>query len=193
MRLSIGSYQIYVYAAVLALLSFWVARLTVDDAKKSGQSAGHVPDYYSIDYEKWEMDGEGQVKSHLKAAKVTHYQDDNTTHFEQPVMLLYDTAVEPKPPWQIQAEQGILSADRKQLLLQGQARIQRAAAGKNRALTINTSDLTVLPDEAYAHTQAWAELLSPPHRTEGIGMKLWYEQPVSIELFANVKGHYEFK
>ncbi len=190
MRIS-GSYSVYVYAVLLAVLSWWLARLTIEkDLNPATQVTGHIPDYYSTGYRKWETDSEGRLKSYLEAERVTHYQDDDTTHFQAPDMRLYDVGDSAMPPWRIRSENGILSADHNQVLLLGEAHIEREKSTSSRALTINTRDLTVLLDQSFAHTEAWAELISPPNRTEGVGMKLKYQEPVSIELLSRVKGYY---
>ena len=100
---------------------------------------------------------------------------------------------EKTPPWVIKSETGILSGDGKDLLLNGKVAIDRAKGEGVSQLTINTSVLKVKPETSYAETNEWAELISPPNKTTGTGMKLIYAQPIHLQLLANVKGKYETK
>jgi lipopolysaccharide export system protein LptC len=150
----------------------------------------HSPDYFSKGYTKWDMSDLGRPKSKLLADEMVHYSDDGTTHMVNPLMSFYN---EEAPPWVVQSETGIVSADGKDLWLNGKVIVDRAAAEGVRALRINSSNLKVKPETSYAETDEWAELISLPNRTTGVGMKLVFSQPIHLELLSNVKGHYETK
>jgi len=62
-----------------------------------------------------------------------------------------------------------------------------------RELKIYTFNLKVKPETSYAETDAWAELISLPNWTTGVGMKLTFAEPIHLELLSNVKGNYETK
>lgn len=180
----------YLYLAVVALMSWWLVELTGVDLAYHGQVPAHSPDYSSKGYTKWEMNELGSLKSKLLSDEMIHYSDDGTTHMVNPVMFFHN---EKTPPWVIKSETGILSGDGKDLLLNGKVAIDRAKAEGVSQLTINTSALKVKPETSYAETSEWAELISPPNKTTGTGMKLTYAQPIHLELLANVKGKYETK
>jgi lipopolysaccharide export system protein LptC len=180
----------YLYLAVLALLSWWLVKLTGLDEINRYQAPPHSADYFSKGYSKWEMDQYGRLKSQLQADQMIHYSDDGTTIMTKPLMYSYN---EKSPPWVINSETGILSADDKNILLNGKVTIDRAKGPNVSALTINTSNLKVKPETHYAETDAWAELISPPNKTTGTGMKMVYAQPVHLELLSHVKGKYETK
>ena len=174
--------------AVIALTSWALVQwLASDETRKT--TATHGAEYFGTGYTKWEMNELGRVKNKLLADKIIHY-DDDTTHSDKPVMFFYN---EKTPPWVVTSETGVLSADGKDLLLQGNAIIHRASAEKVKELTIHTANLRVKTDTSYAETDEWAELISPPNITTGTGMKTVFANPVHIELLANVKGKYETK
>ncbi len=150
----------------------------------------HSPDYFSKGYTKWEMSELGRPKSKLIADEMIHYSDDGTTHLGNPVMFFYNDKT---PPWIIKSESGILSADGKDLLLNGKVVVDRAAAEGVRELKIYSSNLKVKPEISYAGTDEWAELISLPSWTTGIGMKLTFAEPIHLELLSHVKGNYETK
>jgi len=180
----------YLYLTALALLSWWLVKLTGLDEITSTQAPPHSADYFSKGYTKWEMNESGTLKSQLTADQMIHYSDDGTTHMLKPLIHFYN---EKSPPWVIKSETGLLSSDGKDLLLSGTVAINRAKAQGIRPLTINTSNLKVKPETSYAETDEWAELISPPNRTTGTGMKLIYTQPIRLELLSHVKGNYETK
>jgi lipopolysaccharide export system protein LptC len=182
--------KVYLYLAVIALISWWLVKLTGVDEIYHGQVPLHSPDFFSKGYTKWEMNELGTLKNKLLANEMIHYSDDGTTHMVNPVMIFHS---EKAPPWIIKSESGILSGDGKDLLLNGKVAIDRAKATGVTQLTINTSELKVKPETSYAETNEWAELISPPNKTTGTGMKLIFVEPVHLQLLANVKGKYETK
>jgi lipopolysaccharide export system protein LptC len=182
--------RIHVYLGVLALLSWGLVKLTVPEEGGVLVVPPHSPDYFSIGYRKWEMGDDGRLKNQLTADRMTHYSDDGTTHLDKPLMIFHNEAA---PPWVINAEAGILSADGKDLRLNGKVKVERAESKGVKPLLINTSNARVKPETHYAETDEWAELISPPNRTVGVGMKLVFEQPVHLQLLSKVQGKYETK
>ena len=180
----------YLYLAVIALMSWWLVKMTGVEEIFHVPTPAHSPDYSSKGYTKWEMSQLGTLKNKLLADELIHYSDDGTTHMVNPIMSSHNDKT---PPWVIKSETGILSGDGKDLLLNGKVAIDRAKGEGVSQLTINTSVLKVKPETSYAETNEWAELISPPNKTTGTGMKLMYAQPIHLELLANVKGKYETK
>jgi lipopolysaccharide export system protein LptC len=171
-------------------MSWWLVKLTGVDEIYQVQVPAHSPDYFSTGYTKWEMNELGTLKNQLLADEIIHYSDDGTTHLINPVMFFHNQKT---PPWVVKSETGVLSRDGNELLLNGKVIIDREKAKGFTQLTINTSKLKVNPKTSYAETNEWAELISPPNRTTGTGMKLTFIEPIHLELLANVKGKYETK
>lgn len=184
-----GNYG-YLYLIVIAVMSWWLVKLTgVDEFGRIAVPA-HSPDYFSKGYTKWEMSDVGRPKSKLIADEMIHYSDDGITHLVKPTMSFYNDQT---PPWIIKSDSGVLSADGKDLLLNGKVYIDRASAEGVRELKIYTFNLKVKPETSYAETDEWAELISLPNWTTGVGMKLTFAEPIHLELLSNVKGNYETK
>lgn len=179
--------KFYLSITAVAIVSWGLVSLIVDDEESQETIAHGGAEYFSNGYTKWEMDATGKLKNKLIADKVIHY-DDDTTHSVKPVMFFYN---EKTQPWVVRAETGILSADGKDLFLNGKSVVSRASTEGTKELTINTSNLRVKPETSYAETNEWAELISPPNVTTGTGMKMVFVSPVHLELLANVKGKYE--
>lgn len=182
--------KFYLYLAIIAVISWWLVRLTGLDQIGRAVVPAHSPDYFSKGYTKWEMNELGRLKSKLLADELIHYTDDGTTHLDNPLMFFYN---EKTPPWVVKSETGILSADGKDLLLNGKVNVIREKAEGVRELKINTSNLKVKPETSYAETVEWAELISTENWTTGTGMKMVFADPIYLELLSNVKGKYETK
>lgn len=180
--------KFYLTLISVALVTWGLVQFVGDEEWQQGVAPPHSADYFSKGYTKFEMNELGKLNKKLIADQVTHYSDDDTTHTVNPLMFFYN---EKTPPWVIKAQTGVLSADGKDLLLNGKAVITRAKSENSKELIINTSNLRVKPDTSYAETDEWAELISPPNTTTGIGMKMVFVAPIHLELLANVKGKYE--
>ncbi len=180
----------YLYLLIIALLSWWLVEIFGGDVFNRSTVPEHSRDYFSKGYTKLEMDLFGKPKNELFADNMTHYSDDKTTHLDKPLMSFYN---EKTPPWVINAETGILSADGKDLRLNGKVNVDRAKAEGVSELKIYTYNLKVKPETSYAETEEWAELISLPNWTTGVGMKLFFAQPIHLELLSKVKGNYETK
>lgn len=182
----------YALVGLLAVASWGLVELfrfeyPVDDSSRNAPR--HSADYFSQGYLRKDLNEYGRLKSELSARTILHYSDDGTTHIDKPQLSLYntDSAI---PPWIIKAEKGILSADGETLLLQGQVFIDRAKATGVRQMNIKTSHLRVQPKISYAESAEWAELVSPPHRTEGKGIQMTFKKPIAIKLLSSVKSRY---
>jgi lipopolysaccharide export system protein LptC len=179
----------YLYLALLAVASWLLVELAGVDDGQNRPIPPHSPDFFSQGYSKWQMGKAGQADSELLAGKIVHYSDDRTTHLEQPEMVFHQD--QHTSPWAIHAESGEVSADSKNVLLQGRVNIERKASGNAKPLKIITSNLKVKPETHYAETDERAELISLQNKTTGTGMKLVFKQPVRIDLLADVQGKYE--
>lgn len=188
MKLILKDNKFYLTVAAVAMVSWGLVNFIEGDGGQRSLAPAHSTDYFSNGYTKFEMNELGTLTKKLIADQVSHYSDDDTTHTVSPVMFFYK---EKSPPWVIKAQTGVLSADGKDLLLNGKAIVSRAKAEGVKELIINTANLRVKPDTSYAETDEWTELISPPNVTTGIGMKLVFASPIHLELLANVKGKYE--
>ena len=184
----IQQYRTYIVVALIFLLSWWLVEVVEKDEVEVNVAEENSIDYFSIGYSKKEMDDSGLVKNFLLADSMTHYSGDGTTHLEKPVMTLYNSR---KAPWIIQSESGILMPDGENLLLNGKVYISRDAAEGINQFIVNTSALRVNLPTNYAETDEWTEIISPPHRTIGTGMKVTFIEPIHLKLLSKVKGRYE--
>jgi lipopolysaccharide export system protein LptC len=180
--------RFYSLIAITALLVWaWAQWQQQQPASETTVTADN-PDFYSTGYSKRELDNDGLVINHLQADRMQHFAADGHTALVKPVMQLFSASR--LSPWVIQADSGIMAADGDRLQLQGTAVISRQASAGVKALTINTTDLTVSLLKHFATTSAPATIISPPQQTTGTGMEVTFINPIHLTLLDKVKGRY---
>lgn len=181
-------YKGYLILTVLAIVTWLMVELAGQRETVHQEVPQHSASLFSNGYTKIEIDEQGQTKSELFADKMTHFSDDNTIEMDKPVMTFFSEGL---PTWKIRSETGLLSSDRENLFLNGKVFIVRKKEDENRKFKVNTSNLRVRPEENYAETDDWAELITPTDWVSGTGMKVFFKDPVYLELLSNVRSRYE--
>ncbi len=178
----------YGYVVALAIVSSLLAKWLINEETEHREAVPHSADFFSVSYQKWQMNEHGDLGSHLTANKMAHYSDDGTTELENPLMFFYNA---PNPAWQIQAQSGKLENGGEILWLNGKVEIERQASSQGRELIIHTANLQVLPKTSFAQTSEFTELKSGNNITTGTGMKATFSAPVHLELLSKVHGDYK--
>jgi len=184
---NLGLYSVLLF---ITLSSWWLLEQQQSEEVVPIKLEGHSADYFSEGYKKVEMDGMGNPVSILEAKTLTHFKDDQTTELAQCKITFFNSD---GSSWIIQADAGVLWANGNDLFLNGVVHINRAPVEGVRPVQINTSDLRVKLDQSYAETDNWAEIITPPDRTEGTGLQMIYSKPIQLELMHTVKGRYEMQ
>ncbi len=185
----LADYKVHFAVAALALASWGLLRLQHQRAAQLTASDNNI-DYFSSGYYKKQMNEHGLPKNELTAVDMRHNKNDGVTYLTQSIMTLFSD--NGAAPWVIQGDSAVLAADGDHLNLNGKALISRAKSPRASALTVNTSDLRVTLTANYAETDQWAEIISPPNRTEGVGMQTTFASPILLNLSAKVQGRYVF-
>lgn len=176
---------------LIFLISIWAVNyFPQPELKRTELFSDRIAEHFAVDYSKMQMDESGRSNSKLVADFAANFSNDVGTELTKPVMTVYK---QDKPPWVIRSKTGHIPAGGNKVLMNGQVFIDRAAAKNVREVNIKTSNLLLLPNRDYAETDDWAELVSGLDRISGVGMKLYYQEPLYIELLANVKGLHEYK
>lgn len=178
----------YLLLAVLAVASWWIADGLSVQQPSSAPAVEHYADYFSTRITKTTMNEDGTRKQILVAQAMVHYKDDDTTELAQPVMTVFNTE---SPPWVIRSMQGFVSSDRNEIVLGGNVIITRKAGAGVSPVKVITSNLTVHRSSSIADTPDHAELISPPYRISGIGMRVHFQDPKTVSLLSKVRGKYE--
>jgi lipopolysaccharide export system protein LptC len=179
----------YVALGLAAASSWWLAEALIErEAGEAKLSAGKV-DYYSTDIHRKVLNLEGKPKELLFAETMTHYQDDDRTDMNRPVMTLYK---ENKPPWVIRADTGTALTGGITIFMNGNVRITRVNdAGET--VEIITRNVRYVPDTQYADTTEHVTILSPNDQLDGNGMKVHFEPELNANILANVRRKHEMR
>ncbi|MCK5353532.1 MAG: LPS export ABC transporter periplasmic protein LptC [Methyloprofundus sp.] len=173
------------------LFSMWVVNNEPEQALgQDSMQTEHRADHFAQSYRKITMNQTGQPTNKLYADFAAHYNDHAETELTNPLLTINKGAL---PPWVIRSKTGVIADDGRTIFMQGLVYIDRAGAKNIREVNIKTSNLRIQPKENYAETDDWAELVSDLDTISGVGMKLFYQDPLYIELLANVKGTHVYK
>lgn len=182
------------YRAILVLLLIaaailsWRLRETPPPVVQAVEQGGpREIDYYITGLDVTRMTGTGRPAHRLQAQRVHHYTDDDTTEMAQPHLTVYQDQA---PPWEVDAERALVSADGALILLSGDVLIDRAADGAQRAMRIITRDLRVQPHQDYAETDEKVRVESDEDWLNATGMQAWLRPPSRLKFLSQVKGSY---
>ena len=178
----------YLLLTVLALLSWWFANRMSPQQSPSVPKVEHSPEYFSTQFTKTVMNKDGTPEQRLAAQSMIRYQDDNTTELTRPVITFFEAE---SPPWVIRSDHGLVSSDRDEIVLAGHVLITREAAPGVNPIKVITSNLTIHRSSNIAETSDHADLISPPNRISGTGMRVHFQDPKTLSLLSNVRGKHE--
>ena len=164
------------------LVSMWIVK---NEPELTVMSEARAADHFALHYKKVTMNALGKPSTRLTAEFAAHFRDSGETELTEPIMIIHKGAL---PPWVLRSESGIISADGKLMSMNGNVYIDRENAEDVRAVNIETRNLRVQPERNYAETDERAQLVTGLDTISGTGMKLFYQEPMNIELLANVKG-----
>lgn len=135
--------RIAVVAVLIALaaLTWWLPTALTPPDSLSENDSRHEPDYTIYNFTATEMNAQGLRKHELQAAKLVHYADDDTAELTQPYLVQYppDAA-----PVHTRADRGRVSANGKEILMQGNVRVTRGARGSDPAGEVQTREMRVI-------------------------------------------------
>tara|TARA_B100001115_G_C15677601_1_gene327478 strand:- start:376 stop:690 length:315 start_codon:yes stop_codon:yes gene_type:complete len=95
-------------------------------------------------------------------------------------------------PWNIISDSAWVNSDRSLVLLNGKVYIWKMDIEGNKQYEILTSDLTIEPDEKFAHTTKAARIVSRGIVTNTVGLKVVFKEG-RVQLFERVRTIYEPK
>ena len=179
-------------AATMCLLgafSFWLLhRLDIEDFALRVPDP-HEPDYYIENMTRTTTGVAGELKNILRAERVEHFPDDDSTELASPHLEIYNGNVE---PWHVVAERGWVSSGNDVVLLHGEVEIWRLGDAGQRIYQVLTSELRVLPKEQYAESDNPTTIIGPSTVTHAIGMRANFAHD-RLELLQRVRSRHEVK
>lgn len=152
---------------LLAALTFWLENAVHGpEARKDGKNR-HDPDFIVENFTLKRFNAEGNLQHTLRAVKMIHYPDDDTTTVDQPD-LAYTGGAEPA---RARAKQALVSPDGEQVVLVGDVVAVREAGDQGDATTLTTSVLTVFPDDEISRTGEPVTITRGRSVIHGVGLE----------------------
>ena len=170
----------------LALVTTWLVPSLDKEFSSTGEDHHLMPDYTMQNLTTIQMDEQGYKKNQLTAKMMIHYPETNTK-LTAPLMVFYKNK---QPIWTVQAEQGEVSPNGRQVWLLGHTIIQRQKTKQEqKPMTILSRDVWVQLDTEYAETAEPTTILTENSETHSIGMRVFMPTE-RVELLSRVRGHY---
>lgn len=155
--------------ALLAALTFWLNQFVqVPDARADG-SKRHDPDLVVENFTAQALGATGEVQYTVKAAKMSHFPDDDSSLLETVVF----TALHPDlPPIIAQAPRGRLVAGADEVIMEGGVLVTSEKTEKYEALKLTTPVLNVFPEKNLARSTVGVRLDSASGQLTASKMEL---------------------
>lgn len=170
--------------AVLAGLTFWLDRAVQPPAGPRVAGASEDPDYVVEGLSAVHMDANGRVKHTLRAAKMTHYADDDLTLLVEPKFVTY---AEGRSPVTVTSRKATLSGNGDNVYFEDSVRVVRAPYANRAELVLETSFLHLIPDAHVAKTDRPVTVRDATSVVTASGLELNSETRV-LKLQGRVKG-----
>lgn len=181
------SVLLFTLVSVAASVSWWLSEITAPE-QAGPRETEQFPNAYAKELTVISYDMQGLPAYKLTTPLMRHYEKDDTTELEKPVMWQFNAD---KPPWQMHGERAIMTGDQDSLYMSGKVFIDREGKGAISPYHIVTRNLTVNTLSAFAQTEQPIQLTSSDNKITAIGMQGWLRDPVRIKLLNFVRGHYE--
>lgn len=176
-----------VLLVLAAALSWWLRDTPAPQRMAEERKGPRDSDYYIRGLDVTRMTPNGTPAHRLRAEQVRHFTDDDTTQMARPHLTVYQDQA---PPWEVDAENALVSADGDLVLLSGDVLIERAGGSDNRPMRIVTRNLRVQPHEDYAETDEKVRVESNADWLNATGMQAWLRPPSRLKFLSQVKGYY---
>ena len=178
-----------IVVVAMGVFSFCLWKNLEEEELTLPQPDPHEPDYFIEQMTRTTTGLSGELRNILRAERVLHFSDDDSTELARPHMEIYNGAAE---PWHVVAESGWISSGNDVVLLHGDVEIWRLGESGERQYQVFTSELRVLPPEQYAETDNPTTIIGPSTVTHAIGMRANFAHD-RVELLERVRSRHEVK
>lgn len=174
------------FVASLALLSFWLERAArIDEANPALRR--HDPDYLIDNLVVSEFDASGRPSNTLKASKMVHFPDDDSTELEQPRVVEQKPD---RPPMTLRAERGAMNQSGDEIFLYDNVVIVRDAGPESQASRIETSFLHVVKPRSLVLSDREVIISQGGRLLTGRGME-YNSDTRELRLLSGVRARFE--
>lgn len=135
-------------AAALAGLTLWLNHATRVTPQQDNGGFGHTPDYFVENFQATAFDVEGHPLHLLRAERMVHYMDDDTTSLTEP---RYEQHPPGRPVVRARAEKGVVSGNGDHVHFLDGVLVERITPS-GQVLEMRTDYLHVTPDAEQMQT-----------------------------------------
>lgn len=182
----IGGWFPLLLVAALAAITFWLDRV-VQPPPATRDASRNEPDYIVDGLSAVRMDHEGRVQHTLRAQKMTHFPDTDTTLLVEPRLVTY---AEDRLPITVTSRHARVSGNGENVYFEDGVRVVRAPAGPRGELVLETSFLHVIPDAKIAKTDRPVVIRDAGGAVTAAGLELNSETRI-LNLQGRVKGTFD--
>jgi len=168
----------------LAGLTFWLDQAIQPDPA-APDTKRHDPDYIVENVIAHRMDANGRVKHTLRAQRLTHYPDDDSTHLLAPQF----TSNASRTPMSITSRTARVSSGGEHIYFETDVRAVRAAYADHSEMVMETSFLHVTPDQNIARTDRPVTITDANTVAHAIGLELNSETRI-VKFLSRFRGTY---
>lgn len=179
---------VYVLLAAVAGGTGWVAQSLTPPAEPIEPKPRGTVDYYAVNLLRTTADESGKTKNILYAEKFTHFDHDDHSELDKPVLTMFSGE---GPPWVVHGEQGFVSSRGAEVLLKGPVLVLRDADRSGRTVRAETSNVKILPEQDYGETEDFVQIISPPDELSGIGMQAHFGDAFKVTVLSTVRRKHE--
>jgi lipopolysaccharide export system protein LptC len=171
--------------AVLAGITWWLDQALQGPPVRRDAILRHDPDYFVEKLTAVRMDTSGAIKYTLRAAKMVHYPDDDTTHLALPDMISHGA----RAPVTINAKEGLISSNGENIYFSNNVVATRAAYVDRSEMKFASEYLHVMPEENIAITDRPVTITDANSVVRAVGLE-FNSETLTLKLHSQVRGSY---
>ncbi|VAW71706.1 hypothetical protein MNBD_GAMMA10-1607 [hydrothermal vent metagenome] len=170
----------------IAAISYWMLLDIKHELESDEQISAHFPDYFMENFTITSMDAQGLAQYTLRAKKMRHYDDDDSSEFEQPFLSFNrsDATIT------IKAKRAKHLKDRNIIFLHDNVIVHRAATAGQSELSIHTEYLKINTQSRVAETDLAAKITTDSAEFNTTGL-VFDSLQGTLTLTSQVRGFYE--
>ncbi|KAF1067306.1 MAG: Lipopolysaccharide export system protein LptC [Pseudomonas citronellolis] len=173
---------------LIALGYYWNVRINLFDDQVIPVNDDAI-DFYAVNAHSLQYRDDGALQYEMTAERMEHVKATDITNVTTPDLFFFREGE--TLPWHVQSVRAEVAPEGKQVELIDDVRVQRTDAQK-RTLLLNTTRMTVIPDQNYAQTDQPVKITEPNGVTTAVGMKAYLKDSRML-LLSNVRGQHEVR
>jgi len=149
---------------MLAGLTFWLKEVMQAESPASGKQR-HDPDYFAENFTVHRFGSDGRLHSTLRAPKMRHYPDDDTSTVDYPDLVYHG-----ERKTTVTANSGWINGEATEVIFTDNVVVTRVGMPGEPSTVITSSKMYAYPDEETARTDQPVKITKGNSVVHGIGL-----------------------